>query len=116
MSTCIFCQIATGEIPARFVYQDDQVIAFWDLHPVAPVHVLVVPRHHADDLLALSGDPAGPDVMAALLRAIPLIARQLGVAQTGFRLINNCGPDAGQTISHVHFHLIGGRRLGAKII
>ena len=116
MIECIFCQIAEGKIPVTFVYQDEQVIAFKDLHPVAPVHVLIVPRHHADDILGLAGDPAGPGIMAAVLKAIPKIAQVLGVAETGFRLINNCGPDAGQTINHVHVHMIGGRHLGAKII
>jgi histidine triad (HIT) family protein len=116
MKDCIFCQIAEGKIPVTFVYQDEQVVAFRDLHPVAPVHVLIVPRHHADDILELAGDPAGAEIMAAMLHALPRIAQALGVAETGFRLINNCGPDAGQTINHVHFHLIGGRHLGAKII
>jgi histidine triad (HIT) family protein len=116
MKDCIFCQIAEGKIPAAFVYQDDQVVAFKDLHPVAPVHILIMPRRHADDILELAGDPAGQQIMGAVLRAAAQVAEDFGVAETGFRLINNCGPDAGQTIRHVHFHLIGGRHLGVKII
>lgn len=116
METCIFCKIITGDIPARIVYQDDAVIAFHDLHPVAPVHVLIVPRHHIDDILSLSEDPEGPAIMAGILQAVPKIAAIMGIADTGFRLINNCGTDGGQTIRHVHFHLIGGRAFGEKLL
>jgi len=113
---CIFCRIAAGEIPARKIYEDDEVVAFHDLHPVAPVHVLIVPRHHAGDILDLAADSAGSAVMAAVLRALPAIAETAGVARSGFRLINNCGSDGGQTIRHVHFHLIGGRAFGEKLL
>jgi histidine triad (HIT) family protein len=115
MDDCIFCKIAAGEIPAKMVYEDEQVVAFQDLHPVAPVHVLIVPRHHAGDILELAADPAASQVCAAVLRAVPLVAERMGVAADGFRLINNCGEAGGQTIRHVHFHLIGGRRLGPKM-
>jgi histidine triad (HIT) family protein len=113
---CIFCRIAAGEIPARIVYQDDQVIAFADIHPVAPVHVLIIPRVHITDVLQLSADPDGSGVMTALLQAASAVAEITGVAGTGFRLISNCGPDGGQTVPHVHVHLIGGRSLGAGLV
>lgn len=116
MIDCIFCKIASGEIPARMVYEDEAVIAFHDLHPAAPTHILIVPRYHAEDVLALAADPQGPAVLASVLKAVPKVAAIAGVDQTGFRLINNCGQDGGQTIRHVHFHLIGGRRFGEKLL
>lgn len=116
MHNCIFCKIAAGEIPAKMIYQDESVVAFQDLHPVAPVHVLIVPRHHAADILELAQSAEGGEVMAAVTRAIPPIAAATGVAAGGFRLINNCGRDGGQTIQHVHFHLIGGRTFGEKLL
>ena len=115
MSDCVFCKIVSGQIPAKIVYEDSQVIAFHDLHPVAPVHVLIVPRHHAGDILELARDPEGCAVMAAVLQAVPQVAGCLGVADGGFRLINNCGENGGQTVRHVHFHLIGGSRLGPRM-
>ncbi len=115
MEDCLFCKIAAGEIPAKMVYEDDDVVAFQDLHPVAEVHILIVPRHHAEDILELAADPAGDQVCAAVLRAVPQVAAKLGVANAGFRLVNNCGEDGGQTIRHVHFHLIGGHRLGPQM-
>lgn len=117
MSTdCIFCKIAAGLIPAQKIYEDDEVVAFHDLYPVAPVHVLIVPRHHAEDLLDLAADSAGGAVISSVLRALPAVAEIAGVAENGFRLINNCGSDGGQTIRHVHFHLIGGRAFGEKLL
>lgn len=116
MDKCIFCKIIDGEIPSRMIYQDDAVVAFHDLHPVAPVHVLIVPRQHCEDILGLAGSPAGADAVRAVLMAVPQIAEMTGVASGGFRLINNCGADGGQTIRHVHFHLIGGRPLGEKLL
>ncbi len=116
MSDCIFCRIADGSIPSAIVYQDDDVVAFRDIHPVAPVHVLIVPRKHVANLLDLAADPDGSRVAEAVLRAVPRVAAAAGVDRTGFRLINNCGEDGGQTIGHVHFHLIGGRSLGEKLL
>ncbi|NLO34740.1 MAG: HIT domain-containing protein [Clostridiaceae bacterium] len=116
MTDCIFCRIAAGAIPADIVYQDDDVVAFRDIHPVAPVHLLIVPRKHVANLLELAGHPDGVSLAQAVLRAVPRVAAAAGVDQTGFRLINNCGEDGGQTISHVHFHLIGGRSLGEKLL
>lgn len=116
MENCLFCRIVRGELPSQRVYEDDQVIAFADLHPVAPVHILIVPRRHFDDLNAMAESPDGPAAMTAVLQAAPRIAGQAGVRESGYRLINNCGEDAGQTIRHVHFHLIGGVRMGPKML
>ena len=116
MEDCIFCKIIAGQIPSQMVYQDEKVVAFHDLHPVAPVHILIVPRHHAGDILELAENPAGAGVMAAILAAVPRIAELTGVSANGFRLINNCGDDGGQTIRHVHFHLIGGQSFGEKLL
>jgi histidine triad (HIT) family protein len=116
MSDCIFCKIVSGELPAARVYEDDNLIVFKDLHPVAPVHLLIVPRTHAGDILELAGREDGAAVMGAVLRAIPQIAATAGIAADGFRLINNCGVAGGQTIRHVHFHLIGGLNLGERLL
>ena len=116
MSDCIFCRIADGSIPSEIVYQDDDVVAFRDIHPLAPVHFPIVPRKHVVNLLDLAADPDGSRVAEAVLRAVPRVAAAAGVDRTGFRLINNCGEDGGQTIGHVHFHLIGGRSLGEKLL
>lgn len=113
MENCLFCKIIAGEIPSSKVYEDEQVFAFRDINPQAPVHVLVVPKKHLD-----SADDIGPDnldVVSACWSAIPKIAAAEGL-KAGYRVINNCGADAGQTVMHLHFHLIGGRTLGEKII
>lgn len=105
---CIFCRIAAGEIPARKVYEDDTVLAFHDLEPQAPVHVLIIPRRHVSTLLDASTDDA--DLLGAMqVRAIE-IARELGLESNGFRLVTNCLADAGQTVFHIHLHLLGGRK------
>lgn len=116
MSDCIFCKLAQGEIPATFIYEDEAVVAFHDLHPQAPVHVLIVPKTHVPDIDSLASHEAGEAILGQVLRAIPEVAERVGVRQSGYRLINNCGRDAGQTIDHVHFHLLGGKTLGAKIV
>ncbi|MFI5272066.1 MAG: histidine triad nucleotide-binding protein [Ktedonobacterales bacterium] len=106
-SACLFCGIANGTIPATLLYSDDQVVAFRDLNPQAPLHVLVIPRAHitgADDPRATQGD-----TLAAMVRAANTVARHEGVAQSGYRLVLNVGPDAGQTVFHLHLHLLGGR-------
>lgn len=114
MEDCIFCKIIKREIPATIVYEDDKVIAFNDIKPVAPIHVIIIPKTHVPSVNALTEENAG--VVADVHLAAAKIAKQLGIAEKGFRLINNCGPDAGQTVFHLHYHLIGGLVLGAKII
>jgi histidine triad (HIT) family protein len=109
MSDCIFCRIVGGEIPAEVVASDGRFLAFKDLHPLAPVHVLIVPRRHVASLNDLGGlgDDAG-----ALLEFIATLAADMGVSDSGYRVVTNTGPDAGQEVMHLHWHLIGGAPLG----
>lgn len=104
MEDCIFCKIAAGEIPVPFVYEDDLVVAFNDAQPQAPVHVLIVPREHHSDL----ADDVSPELAAALMAAIPKVAALAGVAASGYRVIVNTGPDAMQSVPHLHIHVLGG--------
>lgn len=116
MTDCVFCKIAAGLLPAKKIYEDDWVVAFEDLNPVAPVHVLLVPKLHYANILDMTGDPEGREALAGLHEALPEIAGKLGLVDRGFRLINNCGEDAGQTVMHVHYHLVGGLPLGPRIL
>ncbi len=111
---CIFCRIIRGELPSQKVYEDDKVLAFKDIQPVAPVHVLIVSKEHIRSVMELDASNAG--VLADIHLAAREIARMLDIADDGFRLINNCGAGAGQTVQHLHYHLVGGRRLGPKIV
>ncbi len=107
MSDCIFCAIASGAIPARFVYEDDLVVAFDDISPQAPVHTLIIPREHHANL----ADGVSPELAAALLAAVPKVAEMKGVAHSGYRVIVNTGTDALQTVQHLHLHVMGGRAM-----
>jgi histidine triad (HIT) family protein len=109
-SDCIFCRIAAGEVPADVVAADDEFVAFRDAHPVAPVHALVVPRLHITSLDIV--EQLGPDGAGRLLHFAAATARALAVHETGYRVVANTGPDAGQEVFHLHLHVIGGRRLG----
>lgn len=111
MEDCIFCKLANGEIPTEMVYEDDKLSCFKDINPQAETHVLIVPKAHFKDIEALAADEAGRETMTAVLEAIPKIARKLGVAEKGYRIINNCGAGAGQSVFHVHFHLLADERL-----
>jgi histidine triad (HIT) family protein len=106
---CLFCRIEAGEIPADRVYEDEEVIAFRDIHPRAPTHVLVIPRRHVADAHALS-DEDGP-LLGALFAATRRIADDAGLAR-GYRVVTNVGPEAGQSVLHLHLHLLGGRTMG----
>ena len=108
---CAFCRIAAGEIPANLAYSDDAVVAFDDLNPVAPTHVLVIPREHVG-ALADVGEASGA-LLGQLLRVAAKVAAERGIAESGYRLVINQGPEAGQVIEHLHLHLIGGRAMGA---
>ncbi len=110
MSDCIFCKIANGEIPTKYVYQDDKVAAFNDLNPQAPVHILIVPKQHISSALELNDENS--DVVGHIFKVASKIARDMGFDEKGFRLVNNCGEDGGQTVNHMHFHLLAGRNLG----
>ena len=114
MADCIFCKIIAGEIPSKKVYEDEQIYAFEDINPQTPVHVLIVPKAHIASANELNEDNAA--VVAHIFAAAGKIAHRLGVAESGYRIINNCGDDAGQTVHHLHFHLLGGRSLGEKLV
>lgn len=116
MDDCIFCKIIKGEIPSAKVYEDQDILAFKDIAPAAPVHILIVPKKHVSDIMALADNSQRAEIMESVLRAVPEVAKAAGVAENGFRLINNCGREGGQTVMHLHFHLIGGKDLGEKLI
>ena len=108
MAKTIFKRIIDGEIPARLVYQDEQCLAFHDVSPQAPVHVLVIPKKEIASLAQLTGDDAA--LIGHIWQVIPELARQLNLTG-GYRVVVNCGPDAGQSVDHLHFHILGGRPL-----
>lgn len=110
MSDCIFCKIANGEIPTEFLYEDDKVAAFKDINPAAPVHILVVPKAHIASALELNNENA--ELVSHIFMVAGKLARELGFANKGFRIVNNCGEDGGQTVGHIHFHILAGRNLG----
>ena len=107
---CLFCRIVRGEIPADVVHHDDQVVAFRDINPRAPTHILLVPVRHVESAAELT-DADGP-LLGHLFAVAAQLARDAGVAEHGFRLVTNSGPAAGQSVPHLHFHLMGGRSMG----
>ena len=109
---CIFCEIIAGNIPSAKVYEDEQVYAFRDINPQAPVHVLVVPKQHIPSADAINANNAA--VVASIFAAIPKIAAQEGLTN-GYRVITNCGEDGCQSVKHLHFHLLGGKQLPAEM-
>ncbi len=109
MSDCLFCRIVAGEIPATLVRESERTLAFRDIAPQAPTHVLVVPRDHYQDVAALS---AHPELLAELVEQAHAVAAEEGIGERGYRLVFNTGPDAGQTVFHAHVHVLGGRPLG----
>lgn len=113
MEDCLFCKIIAGDIPSSKVYEDEYVYAFRDINPQAPVHVLVVPREHICCANAVNGSNSA--VVAKVFEAIPKIAEAEGLTN-GYRVINNCGEDGGQTVMHLHFHILGGKPLGEGLL
>ena len=107
---CIFCKIAVGQIPATLVFHDEDVVAFRDLHPQAKDHILIIQRQHIVSMAELTKEH-GP-LLASMYGAAQTIARQIGIEKSGYRVVANVGPDSGQTIFHLHFHLLGGEQLG----
>lgn len=107
---CVFCKIVKGELPAKVVYEDDLIMAFHDINPQRKVHVLVIPKKHIASLNELTEEDKG--VMGHLMVKIPEIAKKLGIAQDGYRVIVNTGKHGGQEVYHVHFHLLGGEPVG----
>ena len=114
MADCVFCKIIKKEIPSDIVYEDDRVIAFKDVNPAAPIHILVVPKKHIENLLQVSEEDG--DIISYIYKIINKIAIDNNFAQNGFRVIANCGKDSGQEVMHIHFHVLGGRKLGDKIV
>jgi len=105
--SCLFCKIVSGEIPGTIVFRDDQATAFRDIHPVAPTHILIVPNKHIASVSALESEDE--QLMGHLFKVAGQLAKSEGIDQGGYRLITNTGPDAGQTVFHIHVHLIGGQ-------
>lgn len=113
MENCLFCKLAAGEIPSAKVYEDETVYAFRDIAPQAPVHILVIPKTHIASVQELNEENVG--LAAACLLAIPKIAALEGLLPGGYRVVSNCGPDAGQTVQHLHFHILAGVRLNDRM-
>ena len=107
MADCIFCKIARGDTQATIVHQDEHVVAFRDLNPRAPLHVLVIPRQHVASL----GEASDPELVGRVVLAAAKIAKDAGYGERGFRVVSNTGPEAGQSVSHLHFHVLAGRGL-----
>ena len=114
LEDCLFCKIAEKKIPAEVVYEDDTVLAFHDINPVAPIHILLISKKHIASLGKI--EDSDKDLLGQLLLTASKIAADLGFSEKGFRLINNCGKDSGQIIDHLHFHLIAGKNLGSQIV
>lgn len=109
MQDCIFCKIVQKEIPGKVIYEDEQVLAFHDINPVAPVHVLLIPKKHIPTHFDITAEDA--HLIGHLHLVASQIAKQLDLGEKGFRLVSNCKEDGGQTVFHLHFHLLGGRHL-----
>ena len=112
MSDCLFCKIIAGDIPSTKVYEDDAILAFLDIAPQAPVHILVVPKAHIQDTDGITAENSG--VIAHIFERIPQIAKDAGLTG-GYRVASNCGPDSGQMVPHLHFHILGGKKMGLEM-
>jgi len=106
MSDCLFCRIARKEISANVVYEDESVLAFHDINPQAPVHVVIIPKAHTDTM-----NTAAPEVYPSLFAAVSTVAEKLGIRESGYRVVINCGANSGMMVSHLHLHLLGGKKL-----
>ena len=113
MNDCIFCKIINKEIPSSIVYEDDEILAFRDINPVAPVHILVIPKKHISSLVDLSKEDEL--LIGKIYTVINEITKKEGIDSKGFRVIVNCGEDGAQEVKHLHFHILGGKKLGTKI-
>ena len=112
MSDCLFCKIVAGDIPSTKVYEDEKILAFRDIAPQAPCHVLVIPKAHIADVNGIN--PENSAVVAHIFQVIPQIAKAEGL-ENGYRVVSNCGADAGQTVQHLHFHILGGKALALEM-
>ena len=106
MSDCLFCKIINGEIPSKKLYEDEKILAFYDISPIAPVHFLVIPKQHIASVDAIDADNSA--IVAYIFQKLGELAKLAGI-ENGYRVISNCGADAGQTVQHLHFHVLGGR-------
>ena len=113
MEDCIFCKIVKGEIPSTKLYEDDKVIAFKDINPEAPIHFLVVPKEHIASVNDINEKNA--EIISHIFKVINKLVVETKIADTGYRIINNCGNDGGQTVNHIHFHVLGGKKLPVKL-
>jgi histidine triad (HIT) family protein len=114
MSDCIFCKIINRELPSTVYFEDDKVIAIKDIYPEAPIHVLIFPKEHIDSMNEINDDNA--NILINIHMAAKKVAKELGISNSGYRLMNNCGIDGGQSVLHLHYHLVGGRTLSTKIL
>ena len=110
MRDCLFCGIIDGEVKAKVVYRDDAVVAFNDIKPRAPVHILIIPRKHIVSVLDI--EPNDDALIGQIFQVAARLAHEHGIAESGFRVVVNAGPDAGQSVFHLHYHLLGGRQMG----
>ena len=113
MDNCIFCKIINREIPSSIIYEDEEIIAFKDIHPVAPVHILVIPKKHIESINNIKQEDE--KTVGRIYSIIKQIAKEQGIDEKGYRVVVNCGEDGGQEVKHLHFHIIGGKKLGSKI-
>jgi len=109
MEDCIFCKIIRGEIPSKKVYEDEKVYAFFDIYPEAPTHFLIIPKEHIESANALTD--SNINIVSHIFKVINKLVVELDIADKGYRIVNNCGEDGGQTVKHLHFHVLGGRSL-----
>ena len=114
MEDCLFCKIIKGEIPSNKVYEDEEILAFKDINPVAPIHILVIPKKHIDSLAHMEKEDE--IIVGKIYGVINKIAKEQGFKENGYRVIVNCGKDAGQEVMHLHFHLLAGTKFGEKIV
>ena len=112
MENCIFCKIIAGDIPSTKVYEDETILAFRDIAPQAPTHILVIPKVHIEDCNGISAENSA--IVAHIFEVIPKIAAEEGL-EGGYRVVSNCGADAGQTVQHLHFHILGGKALNLQM-
>ena len=112
MSDCLFCKIINGEIPSKKLYEDEKILAFYDISPIAPVHFLVIPKQHIASVDAIDADNSA--IVAYIFQKLGELAKLAGV-ENGYRVISNCGADAGQTVQHLHFHVLGGKEMNWQV-
>lgn len=114
MEDCLFCKIIKGEIPSTKVYEDDEILAFNDINPAAPIHILVIPKKHIESLAHMEKEDEA--IVGKIYGVINKIAEEKGFKESGYRVIVNCGKDAGQEVMHLHFHILAGAKFGDKIV